>query len=167
MAKKFTPAPDLKSICHKLITKYPSQFSDVATDRIHFWHDESPKEKKKYAYVRKIDDLSKHLDPEHDFHFVVSRFMVKDFTPGQLHALCCHELKHIGPRDMDKEGNETAKLVAHDFEEFFSIIGAFGADWTFNPNCPDPLVENIEFAYLPQPTKEVEKVKLKIAAKRT
>ena len=88
--------------------------------------------------MKKIGNEAKALDPDHDFYFVVLRHMVVDFSLGQLHALCCHELKHIGPRDIDNEGNETVKIVKHDFEEFYSILGAFGPDWTFNPKCVDP-----------------------------
>lgn len=164
---KYKNAPDLKAICEKIVRKYPSQFGDVATDRIHFMWNESPKESTKYAYVKKIGDEAKTLDPDHDFYFVVMRTMVMDFTPGQLHALCCHELKHIGPRDMDKDGNETVKLIKHDFEEFYSIMGAFGADWTFNPQCPDPLETDVSFSYMPmRETKPKDKEPhLKTAAK--
>jgi len=155
---KYKNAPDLKAICEKIVKKYPSQYGDVAVDRIHFMWNESPKESTKYAYVKKIGDEAKTLDPDHDFYFVVMRTMVLDFTPGQLHAL--------GPRDMDKDGNETVKLIKHDFEEFYSIMGAFGADWVFNPQCPDPLVEDVSFSYMPvRETKPKEKYHLKAAAK--
>ena len=168
---RYTEAPDLKKLSKQIVEKYPSQYPYVATDRIIFVWDEKPKEQKKYAYVRKIDDLSKSRDPDHDFYLVVARYMVKDFSESQLKALLCHELNHIGERDLDKDGNEKVKLINHDFEEFYSIVGAFGQDWPYNPNCPDPLKTTVTFTYRPAMPSSKDKKKrekntnLQIAAK--
>ena len=164
---KYTPAPEIEKICQKLVRKFPNKLGNVFTDRIHFWWDESPREKKKYAYVRKIDPLSKHLDPDHDFHFVVSRVMIKDFTKAQLHVLCEHEALHIGPIEEDADGNDKVSLIDHDSKEFISIIAAYGYDWTMNKDCVDPL-EGDTTVEIRKPEKLLKKIKdkdFKIAAK--
>ena len=144
MAKTLVPALEYKEIAMQLVDRYPQTLENVNTDRILFWSDVSPRKKKAYAYMKRVDDHDKMVNPNYDFHFVVNDVNVKEFTPAQVHVLVLHELMHVGPTKVDDAGNETIKSIDHDVKEFYAVIASFGIDWTHNEMCRDPLAETIQ-----------------------
>jgi len=139
VAKNLVPAPDIKETVIALKERYPTNLENVDVDRIIFWRDISPKKKRAYAYVKRIDDMDKMVNPNYDYHFVVNDASVKHFSPAQMNGLCFHEALHIGPPKVDSNGNVTATIVKHDLMEFFVVVAALGFDWEFNPACRDLL----------------------------
>ncbi len=61
-----------------------------------------------------------------DFLIIIYELNITGMTENQLKVLLWHELRHIG-WDFDKQ---KAKIIPHDIEDFYSIIGRFGIRWS-------------------------------------
>jgi hypothetical protein len=163
MAKELVPAPDVKDMVIALKEKYRYNLSDVNVDRVLFWRDLAKKKPpKKYpggaviAYVQKVNDMDRLVNPNHDFHFVVNASFFDKMSPAQQHITALHESLHIGPIETDDTGIDKVSLNDHDVKEFYVIQATFGMNWKWDDVVRDPLEEEIPFVHPPAAATEVE-----------
>jgi hypothetical protein len=156
MAKQLVPAPDIKETAMALKEGYPGILEDVNLDRILFWRDLAEKKGKvkTFAYLQKVNDMDRRVNPNHDYHLVVNGCHFDKMVPAAQNITVFHELHHVKKGPMNDDGVEEAQLRDHDVKDFWIFLATFGVDWATNPLVRDPLGEDVVFEEKPKDEEE-------------